>query len=140
MSQWPGTLTKIPRHWDQQLNTPMLVALVSNCTLELALNRSRNYYPQTCLTCTFYQTCFRPSELTPLELACKLGRPKVFDKIMELQKIELWAYSTRTCSLHPLMGLDTIKYIDKTEGNIHSRTKKTAETCGIADQHVSIGW
>ena len=75
-----------------------------------------------------------------MELACKLGRPKVFDKIMELQKIELWAYSTRTCSLHPLMGLDTIKYIDKTEGNIHSRTKKTTETCGIADQHVSIGW
>ena len=75
-----------------------------------------------------------------MELACKLGRPKVFDKIMELQKIELWAYSTRTCSLHPLMGLDTIKYIDKTEGNTQSDNQKSTETCGIVDHHVSIGW
>ena len=90
-----------------------------------------------------FQSIFRPSELTPLELACKLGRPKVFDKIMELQKIELWAYSTRTCSLHPLMGLDTIKYVEKIKGDTQSEMEKTAETSYQGkidvDRQVSIG-
>lgn len=57
-----------------------------------------------------------------MELACKLGRPAVFAKIMELQKTELWTYSKLTCSLHPLVGLDTIKCI-QTEDKLKDNTE-----------------
>ncbi|XP_064632713.1 transient receptor potential cation channel subfamily V member 6-like isoform X2 [Lineus longissimus] len=46
--------------------------------------------------------------LTPLTLASKLGRQKIFQEIIELSSIEIWRYSNITCSTYPLTALDTI--------------------------------
>jgi len=46
--------------------------------------------------------------LTPLALASKLGRSKIFDEISTLHCIELWRYSNICCSLHPLHAVDSI--------------------------------
>lgn len=47
--------------------------------------------------------------LTPLTLACKLGRSEVFREMLELSCREFWRYSNITCSAYPLNALDTIQ-------------------------------
>ena len=46
--------------------------------------------------------------LTPLTLACKLGRAEVFREMLELSSREFWRYSNITCSGYPLNALDTL--------------------------------
>lgn len=46
--------------------------------------------------------------LTPLTLACKLGRADVFREMLELSAREFWRYSNITCSGYPLNALDTL--------------------------------
>lgn len=46
--------------------------------------------------------------LTPLTLACKLGRASVFREMLELSAREFWRYSNITCSAYPLNALDTL--------------------------------
>lgn len=46
--------------------------------------------------------------LTPLTLACQLGRAEVFREMLELSAREFWRYSNITCSGYPLNALDTI--------------------------------
>ncbi len=46
--------------------------------------------------------------LTPLTLACRLGRSDVFKEMLELSCREFWRYSNITCSAYPLNALDTI--------------------------------
>nr|XP_022918564.1 transient receptor potential cation channel subfamily V member 6 [Onthophagus taurus] len=46
--------------------------------------------------------------LTPLTLACKLGRAEVFREMLELSAKEFWRYSNITCSAYSLNALDTL--------------------------------
>ncbi|PSN51083.1 hypothetical protein C0J52_01503, partial [Blattella germanica] len=46
--------------------------------------------------------------LTPLTLACKIGRAEVFKEMLELSAREFWRYSNITCSAYPLNALDTL--------------------------------
>ena len=46
--------------------------------------------------------------LTPLALACTLGRANIFREMLELTAQEFWRYSNITCSGYPLNALDTI--------------------------------
>ncbi|XP_053678362.1 uncharacterized protein LOC128728743 [Anopheles nili] len=46
--------------------------------------------------------------LTPLTLACRLGRDEVFREMLELSAREFWRYSNITCSGYPLNALDTL--------------------------------
>lgn len=46
--------------------------------------------------------------LTPLTLACQLGRAEVFREMLELSAQEFWRYSNITCSAYPLNALDTL--------------------------------
>ncbi|CAL1532061.1 unnamed protein product [Lymnaea stagnalis] len=46
--------------------------------------------------------------LSPLTLACKLGRHSIFREMLDLDSIELWRFSTTMCSVHPLSTLDSI--------------------------------
>lgn len=54
--------------------------------------------------------------LTPLTLACKLGRARVFMEMLELSAKEFWRYSNITCSAYPLSALDTILPDGRTSG------------------------
>ncbi|GFS23202.1 transient receptor potential cation channel subfamily V member 6, partial [Elysia marginata] len=57
-------------------------------------------------------------KLTPLTLACKLGRHAIFKEMLDLDSInshhflvnfqEFWRFSTTMCSAHPLRTLDSI--------------------------------
>ncbi|XP_066906589.1 transient receptor potential cation channel subfamily V member 6 isoform X1 [Halyomorpha halys] len=55
--------------------------------------------------------------LTPLTLACKLGRAKVFREMLELSAREFWRYSNITCSAYPLNALDTLLPDGRTNWN-----------------------
>lgn len=55
--------------------------------------------------------------LTPLTLACRLGRASVFKEMLELSCKEFWRYSNITCSAYPLNALDTILPDGKTNWN-----------------------
>ncbi|XP_023240167.1 transient receptor potential cation channel subfamily V member 6-like [Centruroides sculpturatus] len=55
--------------------------------------------------------------LTPLTLACKLGRNKIFREMLDLSAIEFWRYTNITCSGYPLNALDTILPNGKTNWN-----------------------
>lgn len=48
------------------------------------------------------------ANLTPLTLASRLGRHKIFNEILELNSIEYWRYSNVTCSAYPLTDIDSI--------------------------------
>lgn len=61
--------------------------------------------------------------LTPLTLACKLGRAEVFREMLELSAKEFWRYSNITCSAYPLNALDTILPSGKTSNK--QNLKKT---------------
>ncbi|KAH8361284.1 hypothetical protein KR200_005274 [Drosophila serrata] len=55
--------------------------------------------------------------LTPLTLACKLGRAEVFREMLELSAREFWRYSNITCSGYPLNALDTLLPDGRTNWN-----------------------
>ncbi|XP_031621236.1 transient receptor potential cation channel subfamily V member 4 isoform X2 [Contarinia nasturtii] len=55
--------------------------------------------------------------LTPLTLACKLGRAEVFREMLELSAKEFWRYSNITCSGYPLNALDTLLPDGRTNWN-----------------------
>ncbi|XP_017777192.1 PREDICTED: uncharacterized protein LOC108563119 [Nicrophorus vespilloides] len=55
--------------------------------------------------------------LTPLTLACKLGRAEVFREMLELSAKEFWRYSNITCSAYPLNALDTLLPDGRTNWN-----------------------
>ncbi|XP_034241411.1 transient receptor potential cation channel subfamily V member 6 [Thrips palmi] len=55
--------------------------------------------------------------LTPLTLACKLGRAEVFKEMLELSCREFWRYSNITCSAYPLNALDTLLPDGRTNWN-----------------------
>lgn len=48
-------------------------------------------------------------QLTPFLLACHLGRPRLFDEILELSAVEFWSYSMIRCCGYPLASLDSIQ-------------------------------
>ena len=37
-----------------------------------------------------------------------IGRKELFEKMLELVKMEIWSWSTTQCSVYPLEGLDTV--------------------------------
>ncbi|XP_012266569.2 uncharacterized protein LOC105692131 isoform X2 [Athalia rosae] len=55
--------------------------------------------------------------LTPLTLACQLGRAEVFREMLELSAKEFWRYSNITCSAYPLNALDTLLPDGRTNWN-----------------------
>ncbi|XP_055713995.1 uncharacterized protein LOC129808214 [Phlebotomus papatasi] len=55
--------------------------------------------------------------LTPLTLACTLGRAEVFREMLELSAREFWRYSNITCSGYPLNALDTLLPDGRTNWN-----------------------
>ncbi|CAM1305235.1 Iav (predicted) [Pycnogonum litorale] len=55
--------------------------------------------------------------LTPLTLACKLGRNEIFRFMLELNAMEFWRYSNITCSGYPLNALDSLQADGKTNYN-----------------------
>ncbi|XP_072745359.1 uncharacterized protein Iav [Anoplolepis gracilipes] len=55
--------------------------------------------------------------LTPLTLACQLGRAEVFREMLELSAQEFWRYSNITCSAYPLNALDTLLPDGRTNWN-----------------------
>ncbi|ERL85467.1 hypothetical protein D910_02886 [Dendroctonus ponderosae] len=55
--------------------------------------------------------------LTPLTLACKLGRAEVFREMLELSCKEFWRYSNITCSAYTLNALDTLLPDGRTNWN-----------------------
>lgn len=55
--------------------------------------------------------------LTPLTLACQLGRAEVFREMLELSCREFWRYSNITCSAYPLNALDTLLPDGRTNWN-----------------------
>ncbi|XP_055682448.1 uncharacterized protein LOC129789581 isoform X2 [Lutzomyia longipalpis] len=57
------------------------------------------------------------SGLTPLTLACTLGRAEVFREMLELSAREFWRYSNITCSGYPLNALDTLLPDGRTNWN-----------------------
>ncbi|XP_076811482.1 transient receptor potential cation channel subfamily V member 6-like [Clavelina lepadiformis] len=57
------------------------------------------------------------TNLSPLALAAKLGRVKMFKKILEISSQHHWSYNTVTCFAYPLKSLDTIGPNGETDWN-----------------------
>lgn len=100
----------------------MILHMVVVC--DKLVSCSFRYRPVSCLYFSFLQDMFgyalrhpqlpasngilNKSGLTPLTLACKLGRAEVFREMLELSAKEFWRYSNITCSAYPLNALDTL--------------------------------
>ena len=55
--------------------------------------------------------------LTPLALAAKIGKTKMFSQILKFSSHQYWSYNTSTCSGYPLKSFDTIDPDGKTDWN-----------------------
>ncbi|UYV76201.1 Iav [Cordylochernes scorpioides] len=53
-------------------------------------------------------TILNNAGLSPLALACKLGRIAIFSEMLQLSSLEFWRYSNITCSGYPLDALDSL--------------------------------
>lgn len=74
--------------------------------------------------------------LTPLTLACKLGRASVFREMLELSAIEFWRYSNITCSAYPLNALDTLLPNGRTSG--FSTENTLTKNCGLKSKTTHV--
>ncbi|XP_050404943.1 transient receptor potential cation channel subfamily V member 6 isoform X2 [Patella vulgata] len=74
------------------------------------------------------------AELTPLTLASKLGRPEIFQEMLELSSTRKWKYGNISCSQYPLEALDSIDSDGKTDWESALMTILDGET----DEHAEM--
>ncbi|XP_052781748.1 transient receptor potential cation channel subfamily V member 5-like isoform X2 [Mya arenaria] len=74
------------------------------------------------------------ANLTPLTLASKLGRHKLFKEILEIHCIDLWRYSNVACSVYPLTEIDSIQ--SNGEPNLNSALMIVIN--GEEDEHLEM--
>ncbi|XP_060078092.1 transient receptor potential cation channel subfamily V member 6-like [Ylistrum balloti] len=74
------------------------------------------------------------ANLTPLALACKLGRHTLFKVMLEMGSLEFWRYSNIACSAYPLLALDSIGPCGNT--NIYSALILIIN--GETDDHLEL--
>lgn len=72
--------------------------------------------------------------LTPLTLACTLGRNNIFREMLELSAVEFWRYSNITCSAFPLNALDTIL----PDGKTNWKSALMIILKGSSEQHLDM--
>uniref|UniRef100_T1IMS0 Ion transport domain-containing protein n=1 Tax=Strigamia maritima TaxID=126957 RepID=T1IMS0_STRMM len=72
--------------------------------------------------------------LTPLTLACTLGRNEIFKEMLELSSVEFWRYSNITCSAYPLNAVDTIL----PNGQTNWKSALMIILRGSSDQHLDM--
>ncbi|XP_033732977.1 transient receptor potential cation channel subfamily V member 6-like [Pecten maximus] len=74
------------------------------------------------------------ANLTPLSLACKLGRHALFKVMLEMGSLEFWRYSNTTCSAYPLLALDSIG----PSGNTNMYSALILIINGETDDHLEL--
>ncbi|KAG1653514.1 Transient receptor potential cation channel subfamily V member 6 [Nymphon striatum] len=72
--------------------------------------------------------------LTPLTMACKLGRNEIFREMLELSSLEFWRYSNITCAGYPLNALDSIL----PNGKINWNSALMIILSGQKEQHLDM--
>lgn len=72
--------------------------------------------------------------LTPLNLAAKLGRKDLFEKVLELTGTEFWRYSDVTCFGYPIEGIDTVD----NDGKIVWNAALLSIVNGGTDDHLDM--
>ncbi|KAL8580157.1 hypothetical protein ACOMHN_043042 [Nucella lapillus] len=72
--------------------------------------------------------------LTPLTLASKLGRSRIFKDMLDLGSIEFWRFSTTICSAYPIAAIDSISPSGET--NWHSALMIIVN--GETDEHLEM--
>ena len=81
-------------------------------------------------------------QLTPLTLACSLGRDRIFNEIVELSCFGIWNYSKITCCGYPLKLIDSIQLICTSNGELAAQPSSTSALsligAGSTDSHVEM--
>ncbi|GAB6026275.1 hypothetical protein CHUAL_012484 [Chamberlinius hualienensis] len=72
--------------------------------------------------------------LTPLTLACTLGRNNIFCEMLELSSQEFWRFSNITCSAYPLIALDSIG----PDGRTNWKSALMIILNGESDEHLDM--
>ncbi|KAK6183603.1 hypothetical protein SNE40_011050 [Patella caerulea] len=72
--------------------------------------------------------------LTPLTLASKLGRPEIFQEMLEISSTRMWKFGDISCSQYPLVALDSVGPYGKTDWESALMTILDGET----DEHAEM--
>uniref|UniRef100_A0A0N5BRN5 ANK_REP_REGION domain-containing protein n=1 Tax=Strongyloides papillosus TaxID=174720 RepID=A0A0N5BRN5_STREA len=73
--------------------------------------------------------------LTPLTLAAKLGKKKMFEELLKLESQMIWSYGNASCYSYPLANIDTI---DQETGNINSDCALSLAVYGDTPEHLDL--
>lgn len=76
------------------------------------------------------------NELTPMHLACHLGRCELFSEFLELSAVEFWSYSMTSCCGYPLTSLDSIS-TDQDESSAMSNKQQMSAMSVILESNKS---
>uniref|UniRef100_A0A0K0E2D4 ANK_REP_REGION domain-containing protein n=1 Tax=Strongyloides stercoralis TaxID=6248 RepID=A0A0K0E2D4_STRER len=73
--------------------------------------------------------------LTPLTLAAKLGKKKMFEELLKLESQMIWCYGNASCYSYPLSNIDTI---DQETGNINNDCALSLVVYGDTPEHLNL--
>uniref|UniRef100_A0A913HGR3 ANK_REP_REGION domain-containing protein n=1 Tax=Strongyloides stercoralis TaxID=6248 RepID=A0A913HGR3_STRER len=73
--------------------------------------------------------------LTPLTLAAKLGKKKMFEELLKLESQMIWSYGDANCYAYPLAKIDTI---DQETGNVNDDCALSLIVYGDTPEHLDL--
>ncbi|CAJ0590296.1 unnamed protein product [Cylicocyclus nassatus] len=73
--------------------------------------------------------------LTPLTLAAKLAKKKIFDMVLELEGQSVWVYGGASCSAYPLTKIDTINEVT---GEMNEESALSLVVYGKTSEHLEL--
>ncbi|CEF69866.1 Nanchung [Strongyloides ratti] len=73
--------------------------------------------------------------LTPLTLAAKLGKKKMFEELLKLERQMIWCYGSSNCYSYPLSNIDTV---DQETGNINNDCALSLVVYGDTPEHLNL--
>uniref|UniRef100_A0A914UT89 Ion transport domain-containing protein n=1 Tax=Plectus sambesii TaxID=2011161 RepID=A0A914UT89_9BILA len=73
--------------------------------------------------------------LTPLTMAAKLGKKKMFEQILAFERDILWTYGDVVCSAYPLAKIDSI---DQQTGQLNQDSALSLITYGETGDHLDL--
>ncbi|RWS02489.1 uncharacterized protein B4U79_04517, partial [Dinothrombium tinctorium] len=87
------------------------------------------------------ETILNNDGLSPMALACTLGRNKIFNEIVEPRCFDIWTYSSYYCCGYPLTSIDSLQLITNDKGQniqIGCRSALTIILNGQSDDHIEM--
>ncbi|PAV57531.1 hypothetical protein WR25_04828 [Diploscapter pachys] len=106
-----------------------------NTVCHLAVIHEKEKMLEMCLEAGANPTIANKQNLTPLTLAAKLAKKKMFDFMLQIESEQVWTYGGSNCIAYPLTKIDTI---DEKTGNMNEDSALSLIVYGETREHLEL--